>query len=71
MVGMEPIPVKVAENIAKGYGYDQVIIFARRVGEDPAPHGEHLTTYGKNKVHCAIAARIGKFLKEKILNFGG
>lgn len=60
---MKPIPVTVAEAIAKEYGYDQIIIYARRPGDDPAPHGEHMTTYGSTKQHCLIAARMGAKLK--------
>lgn len=63
---MKPIPISEGEAIAKKYGYDQVIIFARKVGCDPKPHGEHVTTYGINKGHCRIASRIGDFLKFKI-----
>ncbi len=61
---MKPIPVSAAKHIAEAYGYDQVVIYARRVGDDPEPHGEHMTTYGINKVHCDVAARIGTTLKK-------
>ncbi len=60
---MKPIPITAAKRIAEAYGYDQVIIIARRVGEAPEPAGEHVTTYGINKVHCSIAARCGAALK--------
>lgn len=60
---LEPIPISAAEKIAKAYGYDQVIIYARRCHTSPEPHGEHLTTYGRNKEHCSVAARIGDTLK--------
>jgi len=66
---MHPIPISAAERIAKDYGYDQVIIVARRVGDDPDPNGEHVTTYGRNRDHCAVAARIGDFLKFKIMGW--
>ena len=66
---MKRIPISAARLIAEAYGYDQVMIYARKVGEDPAPHGEHLTTYGVNKVHCAAMARIGNYLKTKILGW--
>jgi acetylornithine/succinyldiaminopimelate/putrescine aminotransferase len=66
---MKPIPIAAAERIAKEYGYDQVIIIARKVGDNPAPHGEHVTTYGVNKVHCDVAARIGDFLKYKVMGW--
>lgn len=61
---MKRIPIRAAERIAKSYGYDQVVIYARRVGEAPAPNGEHMTTYGITKAHCAVAVRIGDKLKE-------
>ena len=66
---MKPIPISAAELIAKKYNYDQVVIFARKVGESPQEHGEHLTTYGVSKAHCAVAARIGTFLRTKILKW--
>lgn len=66
---MKPIPISSAEQIAKLYGYDQVIIIARKVGQDPDPHGEHVTTYGVNKLHCAVAAKIGNFLKHKVMGW--
>lgn len=66
---MKRIPIVAAKLIAKKYGYDQVIIYARKVGEKPDPHREHLTTYGINKVHCGIAARIGSYLKREILKW--
>lgn len=66
---MTPIPISAAKHIAKEYGYDQVIIYARKVGESPDPHGEHMTTYGVDKVHCDVAARIGDFVKYKIMGW--
>lgn len=66
---MKPIPISAAERIAKSYGYDQVVIIARRVGEEPEPCGEHVTTYGRNKAHCDVAARIGDFLKFKVVGW--
>lgn len=66
---MKPIPISAAEKIAAAYGYDQVIIIARKAGDDPEPHGEHCTTYGVTKEHCAVAARIGNFLKFKVMGW--
>lgn len=65
---MKPIPIKVAEDISKKYGYDQVIIYARSC-HDSLEHGEHMTTYGRNKEHCGAAAKIGDFLKYKIMGW--
>lgn len=61
---MKPIPIWTAKDIAKDYGYDQVIIIARKVGE-----GEHCTTYGVDKANCDVAARIGDFLKFKVMGW--
>lgn len=70
---MKPIPIGVARNIAEQYGYDQVVIYARKVdrlagvGEtdsDAIKGGEHMTTYGRTVTHCNIAARIGKTLQK-------
>lgn len=63
---MKPIPISAAKNIAKLYDYDQIIIYARKVGDNG---GEHMTTYGVNKIHCEVAAKIGDFLKYKILGW--
>ncbi len=61
MAKHHPIPISVAERVAKNYGYEQVVIYARKTGEDG---GEHMTTYGTNKEHCSIAARMGDVLKK-------
>jgi hypothetical protein len=66
---MLPIPVSAAQRIAADFGYDQVLIMARRVGEAPNPHGEHVTTYGRDAEHCAVAARVGDFLKHKLMGW--
>lgn len=63
---MKPIPISKAEEIAKQYGYDQVIIFCRKTGEGG---GEHMTTYGASKIHCSVAAKIGDFLKYKVMGW--
>jgi len=66
---MKRIPIKAAQEVAEKYGYDQVMIYARKVGEAPDPHGEHMTTYGVNKAHCDAMARIAGFLQTKILGW--
>lgn len=66
---MLPIPIAAARRIAEEFGYDQVIIIARRVGEVPAPHGEHVTTYGRDRKHCGVAAHVGNFLKHKVMGW--
>ena len=52
------IPVESARAIALEFGWDQVIVIARRVG-----HGEHVTTYGIDPAHAAAAAAGGNALK--------
>jgi bisphosphoglycerate-dependent phosphoglycerate mutase len=66
---MKRIPIKAAQEVAEKYGYDQVMIYARKVGDAPDPHGEHMTTYGVNKAHCDAMARIGSFLQTKIMGW--
>jgi len=61
---MRPISTAAAERIARDYGYDQVVIIARRVGAAPEPHGEHVTTYGVDRAHCDSAAAQGRALKK-------
>ena len=63
---MKPIPIVAAQKIADTYDYDQVIIVARKCGTGGA---EHVTTYGKNKQHCDVAARCGDFLKFKVMGW--
>jgi hypothetical protein len=60
--------VSAAERVAKEFGYDQVLIIARKVGEGPGS-GEHVTTYGVDRQHCAVAARIGDYLKYKVMGW--
>jgi len=61
---MSPIPISAAKLIATTYDYDQVVIIARKVDG-----GEHCTTYGVDKANCDVAARIGDFLKFKVMNW--
>lgn len=63
---MKPIPISAAKEIAENYDYDQVIVVARKVGDDG---GEHVTTYGRSKAHCAVAAKAGNFLKFKVMGW--
>lgn len=63
---MKPIPISAARKIAEAYGYDQVIVIARKV--DPNG-GEHCTTYGIDKANCDVAARCGDFLKFKVMGW--
>ncbi len=63
---MKRIPIVAAQRIADLYDYDQVVIIARKVGDKG---GEHVTTYGIDKLNCAVAAHIGNFIKHKIMNW--
>lgn len=63
---MKPIPIRAAKEIAEKYGYDQVVIYTRKTGNEG---GECMTTYGKDALHCKVAAQIGDFLKYKIMNW--
>ena len=61
---MKPIPIAAGKRIADEYGYDQVVIVARRVGQ-----GEHVTTYGVDKANCDVAAKIGDYFKYKLMGW--
>ena len=63
---MTPIPISDAQRIAEDYGYHQVVIIARAVGEGG---GEHVTTYGAGREHCAVAAHIGQYLRTEIMSW--
>jgi hypothetical protein len=58
-----PIPDRAAEAIARKYGYDQVVILARRLGDHPEPRGEAITTYGVDPDHSVVAAGMGNTIK--------
>jgi hypothetical protein len=60
----KPIPISEGKRIAKEFDYDQIVILARKVGVM-----EHVTTYGINKEHCAVAARMGDVLKYRIMGW--
>lgn len=61
---MKPIPISAAAKIAKEYGYNQIVIIGRAVGEHG---GEHVTTYGTDAPNCEVAAKIGDFIKYKVM----
>lgn len=61
---MRDIPISAAQMIAENYGYDQVVIYARRCHDSPVHHGEHMTTYGRTVEHCGVAARMGATLQK-------
>ena len=61
-----PIPISAGKLIADTYGYDQVVIVARKVGVNGL---EHVTTYGVNKAHCDVAARMGDFFKHELMKW--
>lgn len=60
----DQIPVMAAERIGRAYAYDQVIIYARRVGE---PGLEWVTTWGKDLVNCDAAGRIGEAIGRQVV----
>lgn len=63
---MQRIPISAGKLIAQSYGYDQVVIVARKTGPGG---GEHVTTYGVSKVDCDVAAQIGEFFKHKLMGW--
>ena len=61
---MRSIPIFTAGNPARIYGYDQVVVIARKVGEDG-----YVTTYGVDGPNCTVAARVGDYLKHVIIGW--
>ena len=57
------IPITAAKEIAKKYGYEQVIITGFNSTESIA---YHVTTYGVNKEHCKQAEQGGNFIRKAI-----
>lgn len=55
------IPISAARQIAKDYGYEQVVIIGRRHSDNAV---EHVTTYGVDKANCEVAAKMGDVLKK-------
>lgn len=64
---MKPIPVSAAKQIGEAHGFDQVVIYARKVGDEG---GEHMTTWGSTPEHCGVVGRIGNALKQHIMGWG-
>ncbi|MCY1704512.1 hypothetical protein [Pannonibacter sp. SL95] len=60
------LPIKTARNIALKYGWDQVIIVARKVGE---PGREHVITYGFGQANSEAAARAGNAIKHHLMRW--
>ena len=63
------IPIEAAKKIATEYGYEQVVIVARKVGCNEEGAHEHVTTYGVDESHCEVAARMGNFFKYKLMGW--
>lgn len=67
ITGKRPkLPIKDARDIAKIHGWDQVIIVARKVGDNGF---EHVVTYGKTAAHCEAAARAGNAIKHHLMKW--
>lgn len=60
------IPIEAAKRIAVLYGYDQIVIMARKTGDEGL---EHVTTFGVTPQHCEIAKRMGMVLKHDIMGW--
>lgn len=58
---MRKIPIAAAKRIAEEYGYDQVVIYGRNCIENSH---QHMTTYGRTRVLCDAAGKIGRSLQK-------
>jgi hypothetical protein len=66
---MKAIPITAARALGDEYDCDQVIIITRKVGAGPDEIAENVTTWGYGTKNCTVAARIGDFLKYKIMGW--
>ena len=66
MTDQPMLPIKEAKAIAQAYGWDQVVIVARKVGDSGY---EHVVTYGKGSAHCEAAARVGMAVKHHLMRW--
>mgnify|MGYP000238490654 CR=1 FL=1 len=66
MTAQSKLPISAARDIAKAHGWDQVIIVARKVGDDGY---EHVVTYGDDPEHCEAAARAGNAIKHHLMRW--
>lgn len=65
---MKPIPITAGKRIAETFGYDQVVIVARKTGRGEGT-GEHVTTYGDGPGHRETAEMIGHFFKHRLMGW--
>ncbi|WPZ28211.1 hypothetical protein T8A63_11115 [Sulfitobacter sp. OXR-159] len=66
MTKQSRLPIKAAKDIAVTHGWDQVIVIARKVGDDGY---EHVITYGRDAAHCEAAARAGNAVKHHLIKW--
>ena len=55
---MKKIPIDTAKDIAYDFDYDQVVVVARKVDG-----GEWVTSFGKSKASCLVAARMAQHIQ--------
>jgi hypothetical protein len=66
---MKNIPISAAKELSEKYNLDQVVIIARRIDTDKTAGREFVTTYGKDRANCTVAATIGAFITDKIMKW--
>ncbi len=63
---MQRIPISALRDIAVKYGWDQLVLVARKVG----PGGEEqVVTYGEGREHSDVAARAGMAIRTHLLRW--
>jgi hypothetical protein len=60
------IPIKAAQEIAKKYKLDQVVIVAYERDAKKGTDMTHIVTYGKTKADCLQAAQGGNMVKKAL-----
>ena len=56
------------KRVADDFGFDQIVLIARKVGTGPA-NGEHVSSYGRDKQHCDVAAVMADVIKYRIMGW--
>lgn len=62
------IPPQEAARLCEMYGYDQIIIIARRIGQDYNAH-EAVTTCGADRENSEAARLIGEHFKYNVMKW--
>lgn len=69
---MKPIPIIEAEHLAKIYGADQIIIYARKANYRKTllvAKQDQMVVYGKNKKQFNAIAQVANYIKYQVFGW--